>query len=339
MTAIEPLAPTSALAPRERYLPLVGQEGYHIGDGETLAAALHRLTTEQFTIAIDILSDPGNDVTFAADATMAALQRIVAVLRLVRSVIGPEAYRTELTILTDTSTRLDALLDGRAEITAVDQLLARYTPVLQPDTFSHLRGALVQRHELRRLHALSDSETIDQTLHSLRRARARFAAWPVEGDAARMYGREPIPDEFSAISPGLQTTYKRARRYWQQAESGGAAEASAAWHRETRRLGSQLTLLSTTWPEVVGAMADTCERLGAVLSEGADFATLGDVVAAEPGLCPDRVERSLLDALVAGTSAELHAIAATLGARLFVEPTKLFMARLSAYWSARGLRY
>jgi hypothetical protein len=335
VSAIEPLASASSLSPRARYLPTVAPDGYRVGDGETLAAAMHRLTTEQFTIAIDALTEPGPDVTRAATVALGALERIVAVLRLVRSVIGDEAYRTEVTILGDTSDRLDTLLTGRQEVEAIDRLKARYAPVLASATFTNLAAALAQRHQVWRIHALSGNGGVDDTLHSLRRARARFAAWPIEGDVARMYGREPIPDEFASIESGLRQTYKRGRRLWKEADIGADPASLVDWHAETRRLGHHLALLSIAWPEVVEAMSDTCHRLAAVLAEAEGLAILRAAVGDNQALCPDPIERSLLDSLVTGTTAELRRIAAALGARIYVEPTKLFMARLSSYWSSR----
>jgi len=334
---IEPLPIPTALSPWVRYLPKVGANGYRVGDQETLAAALHRLTTEQFTIAINTLTQPGEDVTGAALTALDALARIAAVLGLVRSVIGDEAYRTEVTILDETATRLRALLAGHGEVAAIDQLRARYSAVLRPETFTQLRTALVQRHQVWRLHALSGQETVDATIHALRRARARFAAWPIEGDSARMYGRDPIPDQFESISPGLRSTYKRSRQLWRASGQSRDRETFAEWRKESIRLGNHLALLAVTWPAVVEAMAAACTHLGAVLAEADQILALSDAVAADAGLCPDPIERSLLDTLVTGTTSELSEIAAALGGRIFVEPSKVFMSRFSGYWEAKNL--
>ncbi len=337
MSGLEPLAVTTALAPRARYLPPVAPQGYRVGDDESLAAALHRLTTAQFTVAIDALAEPCDDVPAAAARALDALHRIVAVLALVRSVIGDEAYRTEVTILDDTAARLDALLAGRGAIAALDRIRARFDPVLRPSTFGGLRIALDRHHMVSRLHAMSGSETVDATLHTLRRARARFAAWPIEGDAARMYGREPIPDAFASIEPGLRASYKNARAYWNTMQASGTLPDIDSWRAQTRQLGHHLDVLATLWPDVIGAMASSCAHLESALGEADEVAALRDMVATDPRLCPDPVERALLDALVSGASTELQRVAAVLGARIFVEPTKPFVARLAAYWSARDL--
>ena len=109
-----------ALAPRDRYLPRVEASGYIVGADEPLAVALHRLTTEQFTVAIDALSDPQADIGIATSATLRAMSRIAAVLRLVRTSIGDEASRTELMILDETTELLGSL---QKELRICDNLL------------------------------------------------------------------------------------------------------------------------------------------------------------------------------------------------------------------------
>ncbi len=326
-----------ALDPRTRYLPDVPASGYVVGGDEPLAAALHRLTTEQFSIAIDALSDPAADLGIATSATLKAMDRIAAVLRLVRSSIGDEAYRTELRILDETSELLGGLLEGQPELRALDQLRARYKSVLQPSAMAPLRSQLLHRHQLYRLRALSEGEAMQQTLHRLRRARARFAAWPVDDRTdARMYGREPVEDSFDALTTGLQQTYRRGRRQWKRIR-GDETEAMGKWRSQVRHLGHQLEIVSTAWPEVVGATASACRQLELVLSEEHGLARLATVTSGDRSLVMDDVERSLLDGLVAHGRTELRSVADVLGHRLYIEPAGQFVQRLRAYWSARDL--
>lgn len=337
MSAIERSRSPLALSPRERYMPEPVDSGYVVGTDEPLAMALHRLTTEQFTVAIDALSDPHADVGLATAATIKSMDRIAAVLRLVRTSIGNEAYRTELTILRDTSDLLKSLLAGQGELRALDQLRARFQPLLSEDAFGHLRSQLLHQHQLLRLQALSEGEALLRTLHRLRRARARFAAWPIDDlTDARMYGREPVADSFAALTSGLGRTYRRGRRHWQAACEGDITRLPKL-HRETRHLGYQMEVISAAWPELLAATASSCSQLDAVLTEEAGLALLDEAISKESStIAVGDLESSLLDALITSTRAELHAIVELMGARLFVEPTKLFLTRLESYWTSRG---
>jgi len=337
VSAIERSRSLLALDPRSRYMPAVTSEGYAIGSDETLAVALHRLTTEQFTVAIDALSDPEADIGIATAATLKAMARVGAVLRLVRTSIGDEAYRTELLILNDTSELLGGLLAGQPELRALDQLRARYQPVIQATAFTELRNQLLHRHQLERLKALSEGAALEHTLQRLRRARARFAAWPMDDHTdARMYGREPVADSFDALAGGLGRTYRRGRKHWRAAGEGDT-DAFPKWRREVRHLGHQLHLVSSSWPEVIAATASTCARLEAVLAEESGVRQLQTAVDHDATLIINEVERSLLDAIASHSRSELEYVAETLGGRLFVEPPKQFLDRMHAYWRARSV--
>ncbi len=335
MTAIERSTSKLALDPRSRYLAEEPKHGYVLGAGERLAEALHRLTTEQFTVAIDALSDPEADVGIAAAATLTSMARVAAVLRLVRRSIGDEAYKTELAVLRETETLLRGLLAGQPELRALDQLRARYQPVLQPSALADLRSQLLQRHKLRRLKALSEGEALRLALQRLRRARARFGAWPIDRETdAPMYGREPVADSFESLAEGLRRTYRRGRKHWRSAQDG-QDEAHPKWLRECRHLGHELEILRSSWPEVIGATASACRKLEAVLAEDQALATLQQVMNTDTTMAADGVEHSLLAAISAHARSELHDVAGVLGARLYVEPPDQFVARMEAYWAVR----
>ena len=332
MSEIERSRSHLALDPRSRHLSVSPAEGYVVGDNESLAEALHRLTTDQFTIAIDALSDPRADITIATSATLQSIARIMAVLRLVRSSIGEESFRAEHEILRDTDALLRGLLVGQAELRALDQLRARYHSVLRPEAFGELRSQLHHHHQLRRLQALSEGESLQRALHRLRRARARFAAWPIDHrtDAA-LSGREPVSDAFESVAAGLFGTYRRGRKQWRKATADAAA-GSTRWRRECSDLGHQLEVLSSSWPAVLAANAAACHQLSVVLGE--DHA-LGALSAAAAGseLTITDVERSLLGALIESNRRELAGVASVIGARIYLEEPDQFVARLSAYWT------
>lgn len=323
--------------PHVRFLPPTPATGYVVGASETLAQALHRLTTEQFSIAIDALTDPEADVGIATAASLQSVRRISAVLRLVRTVIGDEAYESEQAVLYETDALLAALVAGQPELRALDQLRARYSHVLQPAAFVGFRQQLLHRHQLRRLTALAEGEALQRSLHRLRRARARFAAWPIDAtNEARMYGRDPVGDSFESLGSGLGRTYRRGRKQWAKAGKG-QLDVLDDWHQECRLLGHQLEIIRSSWPEVIGAVAETCSRLEAILGETQGLMALDEVARHESEGVLGSDERAMLAALVAHGIDERLDVATALGGRVFAEPSDQFLDRMEAYWLARGL--
>ena len=187
---------------------------------------------------------------------------------------------------------------------------------------------------LKRLQALSEGESLQRALHRLRRARARFAAWPIDHrtDAATA-GREPVSDAFASVAAGLVRTYRRGRKQWRKAAADSIA-GSSRLRRECTDLGHQLEVLSSSWPAVLQATAGACHRLSVVLAEDHALGALG-AAANESATTLTDVERSLLGSLVESNRRELAGIASVIGARIYLEDPDQFVARMSAYWTTQ----
>ena len=91
------------------------------------------------------------------------------------------------------------------------------------------------------------------------------------------------------------------------------------------------------WPEVVGGMAVTLDKLGLVLGEDHDLAELLELLRLRPDMCPNPRERSLFAALVSQRRAELQIAAEVLGRRIYAEKPSSFRHRFGEYWDARTL--
>lgn len=334
MSVIEPYrAPTSG-GLHSRFLPTTPAAGYVKGAQESLPRSLHRISSEQFTIAIDSLCAPDRPIEHAVPTAIEALGRIRSVLRLVRDQIGDESYRTENTILRETQENLEQYVAGRPPVAALDQLTAHYRQQLQPDALSALRVRLVQRAQIQRLTAAAESGDGEELIQRIRRARARFDAWPLAEDDIRIYGRDPVADDFSAISPGLGATYRRGRRRLSKCTQHPTAAGFAAWGSETRVLAHQLEILSAAWPEILTGMARGLHQLTEVLHEEFGLAELLRSIHEQPHLCPDDTDRSLVVALAQQHRRDLQSISTTLGQRIYTEKPGAFLSRLNGYWAA-----
>lgn len=332
MSSIVHAGSVTALDARSRYLPGSEAGGYVLGTHETVAEALHRVSTDQLTIAIDALGDRTADVHIATTAALTGLSRTAALLRLVRDALGDDVYQTEIAVIDDTHDLLRALQSGQAELRAIDLLRARYATVLAPGALLGVRDQVLRHHQLRRLKALTEGQALQRSLHRLRRSRARFGAQPVDvaGDAT-IIDREPVPDHFDSVAPGLGRAYRRCRRAWRTIDGAEPVDL-ARFGADVGVLARQLQLISSIWPEVLGATADAAGRLESAVGEARGL----DLLAAEleAGLLDaDPVETDLLAAMVRHQRDELTGVIVVLGQRLLAEPTRLFTERIGNYWT------
>lgn len=319
--------------PRVRYLPAVEAEPHVVCTGESVAVALQRITTHEFTVAIDALTDPEIETGAGADLATTAVHRIAALLRLVRDAIGRDVCASELALLGDATDFLAGLVSGRAEIRSLDELRIRYDAALRPDAFSALRDELLDRHQLLRLEQLPTLQPggeLSHWCHQLHRARARFAAWPVEDEA---HGLRPLADSFDSFADGLHRTYRKGRK-----RAAGTDVDLAKWRRDARDLAHQVELLSGAWPDVLSGTVATATDLAAVLAEHDRLRALRDAVRADdrrPLRGIDDVTAAVVTSLCEHEEAELRAVARVLADRLYAERPDDFVTRLGRYWATR----
>ncbi|CAN5848231.1 CHAD domain-containing protein [soil metagenome] len=320
---------------RTRYLPAVSGDGFVLEAGEPLGAGLQRISIEQLDGALRGLA-AGTDLDDAIHNTRKALKRLRAVLRLVRFQVGERVYRYENKTLRDAARALAPVRDGAVAVHTVTTLAARFEGSLPVDVFDDLAERLDLRAVRLRARVVDETDAVPRLVTTLERARARFAGWPVTEGEKKAYGTV-IGDGFDAIGPGLALTYGRGRLEMKRAFGSTTADNHHLWRKRVKYLRHQMEVLQPLWPEVVGATALSLDRLGELLGEEHDLATLLDLLAVDGGMCPDPVERALFAALAQHRRSELQAAARVLGTRIYFEKANQYAARIEAYWDSNRL--
>ncbi|MEX2423740.1 MAG: CHAD domain-containing protein [Acidimicrobiia bacterium] len=317
-------------AEERRFLPAIS-DGFAIGRREPLAVGLRRVTVDQFDVALASMAQDPMDL--AVHEVRKATKRVRALLRLVRNQLGDERYRTENAVLRDTARLLAPLRDADVHVSSVEGLRNRFGAQLRSTAFADLAGRLADRRH-RVFERTVDEDDWSRVLYSLRSARARYAAWPVDDDTARAHGMAVVRHGFSSVGPGLALTYRRGRQEMSEAATRPTADNFHAWRKRAKYLRHQLELLGPIFPEVLDGYAAALGRLGEVLGDEHDLAELLRFIAAHPSYVSDPTERSMLVALVQHRRAELQTAALSLGSRVYAETPNRFTGRVGDYWSA-----
>lgn len=313
-----------------RFLPAIS-EGFALGRNETLAAGLRRVTVEQLDTAIRTMGTEPMEVV--VHEVRKASKRLRSVLRLVRSGLGDKRYRIENAILRDTASLLAPLRDAHVRVESIAAVRERFDSQLRDSAFEEVAGRLAERR--RRLYEQTiDGDEWIKVAYALRSARARYAAWPVDDDAAKAHGMAVIRHEFSSVAPGLARTYARGRQEMSQAARRPTADNFHAWRKRAKYLRHQVEILSPVFPDVLDGYTGALTRLGDLLGAEHDLADLLRFLASHPQYSPDPVERSMLVALVQHRRSELQAASLSLGSRVYAEATDRFTRRVGEYWHA-----
>lgn len=316
---------------RPRYLPALVEATFALATEEPVALGMRRLSTEQFDLAIAVISK-GDDSDRAVHEARRTMKRLRAVLRLVRFEIGERAYRYENDQLRDAARLIAPVRDAAVAVTTVDELSRRFDGALRPDVFAGASGRLRERASTVHRRVLVDSDALEQVRVTLERSRRRFEGWPTE-EASNGYGRV-IRNSFKALRPGIQRTYARGRREMHRAASTGTTVDLHQWRKRVKYLRHQLEVLHPVWPEGVAALVIGLDEAGEALGADHDLAVLLGLLAIDPSLCPGEVERALMAALIQHHRSELQQSAQLLGMRIYADKPSDFSRRLGVWWEA-----
>ncbi len=308
--------------------------------GEPAAPGLQRIALGQLDLTIELLSTArnGGPDEDAVHETRKALKRLRALLRLLESELGAQAFARESAALRDAGRRLSGARDAEVLVSTLDALIERHPRRLaRRRGVLELRARLSAERERAEARALGDTATRSEVLIELYALRARVQAW-------RLSERPAI----AMLEPGLRRVYRDGRRRYRRAERGKGERGRALheWRKRVKDLRYAAEILDTREERARGKgaghrrrprspeihqLAARADRLGELLGEEHDLAMLAERVrgrGAAGGGRPGRRTRRILLELIARRRRKLRGRALREGARLYRRPPKRFVARV-----------
>lgn len=245
-----------------------GTARFRLSADEPLADGIRRVLTAQLDQALASLRVE-DDLDRAVHELRKALKRCRAVLRLVRHVVGEEAYRRENAVLRDAARPWGRLRDSAVLARTGAGLGAGEAEARDP-VVSRLR----QEAEAVRDDADAVEELRAETEQVLQAARTRVPAltsgpeWTAAG-----------------LVPGVERALRRARKQRKKATKDASPEALHRWRKDVKYLAYQARLLSGLDPDGdVTRLADDLKSLGRLLGEEHDLAVLAGRLGADSSL-------------------------------------------------------
>ena len=295
--------------PRPRREP----EPFTLDPGETTNAGIRRIVFGQIDAAIDdlgagVLEDPGE----AVHACRKRFKRVRATTRLVRDELGAEAYERENTAFGDFGRRLSRARESEVLVETLDALCERYAFELPSGAFARLRAALVDDFEAAEQHLREDATAGAPIITELRAARTRVAAWRFRHHTV------------SALAPGFERIYRRARRAYLTARKEPTDENLHELRKRSKDLWHAAQILRPVAPKVLKTLADRAHRLSDLIGDDHDLAVLSRQANHRPDWLADEREAAVLQALIARRRRRIQHEAVERAQRIFVaKPQKL----------------
>jgi CHAD domain-containing protein len=283
--------------------------------GEPFDEGGRRIAVEQIERAQSSLHDKQGDQAIAVHETRKSLKRLRALLRLIRPAMGEQVFKAENSQLRDIGLSLSGARDRHVLLETVDKL--------------ERAGRLGRKglaETLRQTVAAANGEGAPlgtrQALLRLAEAKKRCANLQISGTG------------FEVVAPGLERSYRRARRAFSAAYREPSDEAFHEWRKGAQAHWRQMTLLSRAWPDYLGARAAEARNLSQLLGDDHDLAVLVAFVHSDAGAALRGEQAALIERAARQRQGELRLTARPYGERLFADTPKRLRRNIGLYWNA-----
>ena len=245
-------------------------------------------------------------------------KEVRALARLVRLPLGDEFERFNATVR-DAADVLAPIRDAQAVLATLDDLRA-----VRP------KGAAA----LERVRSIQ-ADAAEQATRDVHSGDARIEhARELLVDAREHVERWDLPDGFDAIGPGLERSYRRGRRALRRAIEQATDEHVHEWRKSVKNLWYQTRLLEPAAPSALAPMSESLDQLGEALGDDHDLAVLVERLAADPHRYGGALHALKAIEIARAEQAVLREPAFRLGATIYAEKPKAFVARIGSYWTA-----
>jgi CHAD domain-containing protein len=280
--------------------------------------AVRKITRKRIDTALEFLSRK-NLSAESVHRARKALKKARAALRMLRPGVKEATYRWANETLRDAARPLSEARDAQVLGDTLAAVLNRYGTPARHLQVEALRRTIAHHRTVTHQSLLEKPAAIAHSRGLLREARARVATLSIDAG------------DWDVLGPGLKRVYSQCKRAMTNVESSASPAAFHEWRKQVKYLRYELTILQPLWPALIDALSDQAHRLTDYLGEDHDLTVLREMAVAHRRDLPDRGFEALL-ALIERRQEQLRKKAMQLGARLFEEKPKRFVARFGDYW-------
>jgi CHAD domain-containing protein len=285
---------------------------------EPFEDGVRRIAREQIERAQSQLKAP-EDPVVAVHETRKSLKRLRALLRLIRPALGEAAYREENTKLREIGGGLSSTRDRHVLLETLIKLEAN-SSLARKGLDQAVRNVL-QLANGKDTPAVEDA-AIKQAHGRLGEAKRRFAQLKLNGKG------------FDIVGPGLEVSYRKARRAFHRAYAEPSDEAFHEWRKGTQQHWRHMALLSRAWQGCLNARVAEARTLSQLLGDDHDLALFIGFVHSEQACGLSGAQVAALEKVARQRQGELRTVAYPRGMRLFAEGAGSLRRRIAAYWEA-----
>ena len=289
--------------------------------GESIETGLRRIVAEEIDGAIVNLRNEDESLRDQdIHEARKSVKKLRSVVCLLMPGLGTTGIRDNLS-LRETGRALSQLRDAAALIETVEALSERHFTDPAMEQLAVVRSAL--RRRLEDTVRAEDCRTVmGGAVASLKHLKKKAAKWPLTGD------------EFAAIAPGLEGTYRRGRKCFRKAQADLTSDNLHALRKRIKDYWYHVRLLPGLFAAIAArAREKELRGLQEALGDDHNLTVLRDVLNRDPGMFGGKKMMPAVLELIDREQAGLREQSMASAARVYAVKTPLHVQEISAAWA------
>ncbi len=282
---------------------------FQLKKDRSLKANIKRLARRQMDKAEKAIAGTGEPDESVHDIRK-CFKRTRALLRLVRTEIGQQAYRRQEKALRNAARPLAPVRDASAVIETFEKLTEHPSKNLQK-----LRRIILEQQKAIHTRVLNEEHAFDQIRQVIAKELHCIGAWKIRGNS------------WSMVHKGLKRVYRQARAAWREAEAHPTPELLHEWRKHAKFYWHQLEIIQPL-SKLFARWGKKVHDLTRLLGDDHDLFVLFEQA---EKLLPssDKATRTQLQQLIDRRRSELQAQAFEAGIELFAAKPRAFGKEIS----------
>lgn len=293
---------------------------FRVENNETLSFGLKRIVLELIDNTIFHFAKGNGSFKEDVHESRKNFKKIRTVIRLIKSSIGNQTFKTENSFYAGSGRVLSDLRDSTVLISTFDKLLKKSELEMSSFDFSLFRNFLIEKHKNISASKHKKSEVMNSLSTDLLLARSRVFDWQISGDS------------FKIIRKNLRRIYEIGQ-YEMNAVLNEANKTHVhEWRKRVKDLWYSMRILSNVWPEIMSPLVTLLGKLSDLLGDTNDLFLLKERIISNQSKFKDDQHTKELINFIDKRIIDLLRESRSIGSKVYSEDSKYFVGRIENYF-------
>jgi len=293
---------------------------FRLENNETVSFGLKRIVLELIDNSVFHFAKGNGSFNEDVHESRKNFKKIRTVLRLIKSSLGNENYKSENRFYADAGKTLSDLRDSTVIIYTFDKLLKKSELEMSNFDFSVFRNFLIEKHKNISASKHKKSQVINSLATDLLLARSRVFDWSISGD------------NFKIVRKNLRRIYGQGQSYMHAVFRESIKENVHEWRKRVKDLWYSLRILSNIWPEIMSPLVSLLGKLSDLLGDTNDLFLLKEKIIANRSKFKDDQHTKELINFIDKRIIDLLRESRSIGRKVYSEDSKYFVSIMQNYF-------